>query len=332
MTEDPNVAIDEYLTLVRSHLPTEIADEVIHEIRAYLIEGARELGHGQSSIESVRRSIARFGAPSEIAQEYSRSILEADEYEPDDEPGYEESVSESFRALIESFPKHILTTFGLFLAWFVLFALVLVLVAFSVAPPQVIYFETVFDGIMLASLFSVLIAVYFLYRLLLVKITGSTSVFGERSEIELVIDFITSFIATLGVIVVTAIPIMYQAYLDNYGIDSAGLVTRLLGLDSLFMILVILVRISADLLALTRPKDIVKANRILMKSGFILSLGIAVIIGSAIPIMGPNLLLGSDYSLLALIAFFLMFQASTQLVKIRFQGHITGRGSTEAIH
>jgi hypothetical protein len=315
LTEDPTVAIDEYLTLVRSYLPDEIADDVIREIRAYLIEGAQELGHGQFSIESVRKSISRFGAPSEVAQEYSRSILEADEDEPDDEPGYEESASESIRALIESFPRHILTTFGLFLAWFVLFALVLVIIPYSFAPSHIIYFETVLDGIMLASLFSVLILVYFLYRLLLVKIIGSTSVFGERPETEIVIDFIASFIAIFGVISVAAIP-MYQAYLHNFGIDGAHLVGRLLGLNSFFMTLVILVRMFADLLALARPMDSVRATRILVSSGFILSLGIAVLIGAAIPIVGPHLLLWSDYTLLALIAFFLAFQASTLLIKL----------------
>ena len=88
MTEDPDMAIDDYLNLVRSHLPNEIADEIIHEIRTNLIEMAQDLGHGQVSIESAKKSIARFGAPSDIAQEYSRSILDAENYAIEDGPDY----------------------------------------------------------------------------------------------------------------------------------------------------------------------------------------------------------------------------------------------------
>jgi hypothetical protein len=314
MTEDPDVAIDEYLNLVRSHLPNEIADEIIHEIRTYLVEMAQELGHGQVSIESARRSIARFGAPSEIAQEYSRSILDAEDHVPDEELGYEESKSESVRVLVERFPRQILTTFGLFLTWFVLFALVIVLVAYSVAPPQVFYFETVFDCIIIASIFSVLMLVYFLYRLLLAKIIGSSSVFGERPEIEVVIDFFASFIA--GGIIGAAPSVMYQSYLENYGMDSALLMMRLAGSTSLIMVIFILIRLFGDLLSLARPKDRVRAIKILVSSGFVLSLGLAVAIGIAIPIVGPHFLLWSDYTILAFIAFFLAFQAITSLIKL----------------
>ncbi len=314
MTEDPDVAIDEYLNLVRSHLPNEIADEIIHEIRTYLVEMAQELGHGQVSIESVRRSIARFGAPSEIAQEYRRSTPDAENYAHDDEPDYEESDYESVQVIIRRFPRQILTTFGLFLTWFVLFALVIVLVAYSVAPPQVFYFETVFDCIIIASIFSALMLVYFLYRLLLVKIIGSSSVFGERPEIEVVIDFFASFIAM--VIIGPAGSAMYRPYLWNYGTDIAMLMMRLLGLVSLIMIIFILIRLFGNLLALARPKDRVRAIKILVSSGFVLSLGFAVAIGIAIPIVGPHFLLWSDYTILAFIAFFLAFQASTSLVKL----------------
>jgi len=314
MNEDPYAEIDDYLNLVRLHLPDEIADEIIHEIRTYLVEMAQELGHGQVSIESVRRSIARFGAPSEIAHEYSRSILDAEDYAHDDEPDYEESDRESVQVLIKRFPKQILTTFGLFLTWFLLFALMVVLVAYSVAPPHVFYFETVFDCIIIASIFSVLILVYFLYRLVLARIVGSSSVFGERSEIEIVIDFIVSFIA-VGVIG-SGGSVMYHLYLVNYGIDSAWLMMRLLGSASLVMVIFVLIRLFGDLLSLARPKDRVRAIRILVSSGFVLSLGFAVTIGAAIPIVGPRLLWWSDYTILAFIAFFLAFQASTSLIKL----------------
>jgi uncharacterized membrane protein len=314
MTEDPDVAIDEYLNLVRSHLPNEIADEIIHETRTYLVEMAQELGHGQVSIESVRRSIARFGAPSEIAQEYRKSTPDAEDYAHDDEPDYEESDHESVQVIIRRFPKQILTTFGLFLTWLVLFALMVVLVAYSLAPSHVFYFETVFDCVIIASIFSVLILVYFLYRLVLTRIIGSSSVFGERSEIEIVIDFIVSFIA-IGVIG-TGGAVLHPIYWENYGAESAWLMLRLLGVASFVMVIFVLIRLFGDLLSLARPKDRVRAIKILVSSGFVVSLGFAVTIGAAIPIVGPHLLLWSDYTILAFIAFFLAFQASTSLIKL----------------
>ena len=314
MTEDPYVEIDDYLKLVRSHLPNEIADEITHEIRTYLVEMAQELGHGQISVESARRSIARFGAPSEIAQEYSRSVLEAEDYALDDDPAYEKPNHESVQDIIGRFPKQILTTFGLFLTWFVLFALVVVVVAYSLAPPHVFYFETVFDCVIIASIFSVLILVYFLYRLVLARIIGISSVFGERPEIEVAIDFIASFIA-IGVIG-TGGAVLHPVYWENYGIDSATLMLRLLGAASFTMVIFVLIRLFGDLLSLARPKDRVRAIKILVSSGFVLSSGFAVIIGAAIPIVGPHLLLWSDYTILAFIAFFLAFQASTSLIKL----------------
>jgi len=314
MNEDPYAEVDDYLNLVQSHLPDEIADEIIHEIRTYLVDMAQELGHGQVSIESARRSIARFGAPFEIAQEYSRSILDVEDKVPDEEPGYEEADPESVGVLVRKFPKQILITFGLFLTWFVFFALVIVLVAYSVAPPHTIYLQTVFDVIMIVSIFLVLILVYFLYRLLWIKIIGSSSVYGERPEIEIVADFIASFIAMI--LIAPGGSGMYHAYLWNYGTDSAMLMMQLLGPVSAIMVFFILIRLFGNLLSLARPKDRVRALKTLMLSGFVLSLGFAVIIGAAIPIVGPRLLFWRDYTLLAFIAFFLAFQACTSLIKL----------------
>ena len=314
MTEDPYVEIDDYLKLVRSHLPNDIADEIIHEIRTYLVEMAQEMGHGQISAESARRSIARFGAPSEIAKEYSKSTLDAEDYAHDDEPEYERSDREYVQVIVGRFPKQILITFGLFLTWFVLFALMVVLVAYSLAPPHVFYFETVFDCVIIVSIFSVLMLVYFLYRLILVRIIGSSSVFGKRPETEIVADFIASFIAML--FVGAGGSVMYLPYLENYGIDSAMIMMRLLGSTSAIMVFFILIRLFGDLLSLARPKDHVRAIKILISSGFVLSLGFAVIIGAAIPIVGSHLLWWSDYTILIFIAFFLAFQACTSLVKL----------------
>jgi len=314
MNEDPYAEIDDYLNLVRSHLPDEIADEIIHEIRTYLGDMAEELGHGQVSIESARRSIARFGAPSEIAQEYSRSILDVEDKAPDEEPGYEESDLKSARVFVKKAPRQIRTTFGLVLIWFVLFALVIVLVAYSIASPHVFYIQIAYDIIIVDSICLVLLFFYFLVRLLLVNIIGSSSIFGERSEIEIVCDFFASFIAMISI--VPGGSGMYQTYLWHYGIDGASLMMRLISLASVIMVFFILIRLFGDLLSLARPEDRVRAIKILMFSGFVLSLGLAVIIGAAIPVVGPGLLFWSDYRLLSFIAFFLAFQASTSLIKL----------------
>jgi len=309
MTEDPYVEIDNYLKLVRSHLPNEIADEIIHEIRTYLVEMAQELGHGQISAESARRSIARFGAPSEIAQEYSRSILDVEEKVSD-----EESDPKSVRVSAKEIPKQIRTTLGLILIWFVLFVLVIVLVAYSVTPTHEVYVQTVFDVIILGSIFLVLLLVYFLYRLLLVNIIGSSSIFGERSWIEIVVDFLASFIAMVSI--APAGSAMYRPYLWNYGTDIASQMMQLVGLASVIMLFLVLIRLFGDLLSLARPKDRARAFETLISSGFILSLGLAFTIGVAIPIEGPRLLFWDHYTLLVFVAFFLAFQASTSLIKL----------------
>jgi hypothetical protein len=314
MNEDPYAEIDVYLNLVRSHLPDEIADEIIHEIRTYLVDMAQELGHGQVSIESARRSIARFGAPSEIAQEYSRSILDVEDKASDEEPGYEESDPKSARVSAKKIPKQIRTTFGLILIWFALFVIVIVLVAYSVTPTHEVYIQTVLDVIIVGSIFLVLLLVYFLYRLLLVNIIGSSSIFGERSWIEIVVDFIASFLAM--VIIGPAGSAMYRPYLWNYGTDIASQMMQLVGLTSVIMLCLILIRLFGDLLSLARPKDQARAFETLISSGFVLSLGLAFTIGVAIPIEGPHLLFWSHYTLLFFVAFFLAFQASTSLIKL----------------
>ncbi len=314
MTEDPYVEIDNYLKLVRSHLPNEIADEIIHEIRTYLIEMAQDLGHGQVSTESARRSIARFGAPSEIAQEYSRLILDVEDHVEDEKPGYEKYSPESVRVLLKNFPRQIRNACVLFLTWFVFFILVIILVAYTITSPHVVRIHIVYDAIMIIPLFLVSMLIYFLYRLLWVKIIGSSSVFGKRGELEAVFDFIASFVGMT--IVVPGGSGLYYTYLWHYGTDGALLMMKLLGLTSVIMVFFILIRLFGDLLVLTRPKDRVRTIKTLMLSGFVLSFGLAVIIGVAIPVSDPPYQPLLFQAHLLIIAFFLAFQASTSLVKL----------------
>ncbi|MCK5303543.1 MAG: hypothetical protein KAJ96_10410, partial [Candidatus Thorarchaeota archaeon] len=126
--------------------------------------------------------------------------------------------------------------------------------------------------------------------------------------------FLASFVAMLVVAPVGSG--MYQAYLWHYGVDGALLMMQLLGLTSVTMVFFILIRLFGDLLALARPIDHVRAIKTLMLSGFVLSLGLAVIIGATLPITEYYYHSWFYHWPLYITAFFLAFQASTSLVKL----------------
>ncbi len=75
MTEEPDGIIEEYLTLINEHLPESISEEVITELRTYMVETARDLGGGEITLQSAKKVVAQFGAPSEVAEEYRYSML-----------------------------------------------------------------------------------------------------------------------------------------------------------------------------------------------------------------------------------------------------------------
>ena len=75
MTEEPDRIIEEYLALVNEHLPESISDDVITELRTYMYETARDLGEGEITLQSAKKVVAQFGAPSEVAEEYKYSML-----------------------------------------------------------------------------------------------------------------------------------------------------------------------------------------------------------------------------------------------------------------
>ncbi|MFW9954530.1 MAG: hypothetical protein ACFFD3_08250, partial [Candidatus Thorarchaeota archaeon] len=75
MTDEALKVIDGYLDLVRGFLPDTIADDVVEELRSYIIEAAEEEGGGSLSVNSAKKTVAMFGAPSEVAEEYKESML-----------------------------------------------------------------------------------------------------------------------------------------------------------------------------------------------------------------------------------------------------------------
>jgi hypothetical protein len=79
VTEDPFMTIDAYLGHVRENLPDSIGDEVIAELRGYMIEMAEDLSNGTVTSASAKKVVARFGAPSEVAKEYVLSVSDSTE-------------------------------------------------------------------------------------------------------------------------------------------------------------------------------------------------------------------------------------------------------------
>ncbi|MFX1483682.1 MAG: hypothetical protein ACFFCP_10920 [Promethearchaeota archaeon] len=75
MTGNPEIVIEEYLALVKEHLPESIAEDVISELRSYMLETAGEIGNGEITEQSAKKVVAKFGAPSEVAREYKYSML-----------------------------------------------------------------------------------------------------------------------------------------------------------------------------------------------------------------------------------------------------------------
>ncbi|MGY5864090.1 MAG: hypothetical protein RTV41_05765 [Candidatus Thorarchaeota archaeon] len=75
MTDKPEIIIEEYLALVNEHLPESISEDVITELRSYMVETARENGGGEITQQSAKKVVAHFGAPSEVAREYKYSML-----------------------------------------------------------------------------------------------------------------------------------------------------------------------------------------------------------------------------------------------------------------
>ncbi|TFF84718.1 hypothetical protein EU524_00465 [Candidatus Thorarchaeota archaeon] len=93
MNGNPQIVIDEYLTLVRERLPESVADDVINELRSYMAEMAVELGGGEITLESAKKTVARFGSPGEVADEYRYSLFP--ELLPEESSGTPESETET---------------------------------------------------------------------------------------------------------------------------------------------------------------------------------------------------------------------------------------------
>lgn len=100
MSEDPKIVIDEYLALVREKLPETVADDVISELGSYMVEMAIEFGGGEITIESAKKTVARFGSPGEVADEYKYSMFP--ELLPEESSATSENETETPRTVDRS--------------------------------------------------------------------------------------------------------------------------------------------------------------------------------------------------------------------------------------
>ena len=100
MSEDPLMTIEAYLGHVREHLPESMADEVVAELRGYMIEMTEALSDGALTSTSAKKVVARFGAPSELAKEYVLSSSDSTESDMEvSQQELEEDMQEQRREL-----------------------------------------------------------------------------------------------------------------------------------------------------------------------------------------------------------------------------------------
>ena len=122
MSNEPESIIEEYLALVKEHLPESISDDVTAELRSYMTETAREMGDGEITLQAAKKVVSSFGAPSEVAYEYKHSML-PDQYPP------EEVVRESVKEVTVkskepvSYSEPFFQTAGILVVWTLLICL-----------------------------------------------------------------------------------------------------------------------------------------------------------------------------------------------------------------
>jgi uncharacterized membrane protein len=191
--DDSMMIIDDYLSLVRSNLPSEIADEVINELRVYLVEAAQEIGQGLVTAASAKMAVSRFGAPSEVAEEYKSSmLLESSEAAETQEP-----KQRTIDSLLKELKRSESVIQVRFLIWVVLFAIVVFLVPIMITPGHYTFYGIFLESVVVAMVGIILLKLYFRFRHYYLETFGSPSVFGQRSRVEMSGDALISLALTV---------------------------------------------------------------------------------------------------------------------------------------
>lgn len=318
MKDDPMSIIEEFLDLVRSHLPGEIAEEIITELRSYIVEAAQEIGQGTITAQSAKMAVSRFGAPSKVAEEYRSSmLLESLEVEETHEAKQQRLII----PLLKEIKRYEYLILVRFLIWLALFAVVVFLVPIMVTPGHYAFFDVFLEILVFAIFGIILIKLYFGSRRYFIKTFGHTSIFGRRLKIEKGVDALITFFLTVLMLRATVLLARESSYYvnitrDNLSYIISGLpIIIIMFAYHVILILGLLIRGAADIYDLKTP-DQESTLKAIITSGIFLAIGIGMKIGVDVVFIAKSALLYSYNPVLVILASFLALQIITSHMKL----------------
>jgi len=318
MKDDPMTIIEEYLDLVRSHLPGEIAEEIISELRSYIVEAAQEIGQGTITTQSAKMAVSRFGVPSKVAEEYRSSmLLESLEAEETHEAKQQRLII----PLLKEIKRYEYLTFVRFLIWLVLFAVVVFLVPIVVTPGHYAFFDVFLEILIFAIFGIILIKLYFGSRRYIIKTFGHTSIFGRRLRVETGVDALITFSLTVLMLRATVSLARESSYYvhvvrDHLSYTISGLpIVIIVFAYHMILIFGLLIRGAADIYYLKTP-DQESTLKAIIASGAFLAIGIGMKIGIDVVSIARSALLYSYNPVLVILASVLGLQIITSHMKL----------------
>ncbi|MFX0196889.1 MAG: hypothetical protein ACFFCW_12245 [Candidatus Hodarchaeota archaeon] len=318
MMDDPMTIIEEYLDLVRSHLPGEIAEEIISELRSYIVEAAQEIGQGNITTQSAKMAISKFGAPSVVAEEYRSSMLlkslEAEE-------PHETKQQRLIIPLLKEIKRYEYLTLVRFLIWLVLFAVLVFLVSIVVSPGHYAFFDIFLEILIFAIFGLILIKLYFRSRRYLIKTFGHKSIFGRRLKVEIGVDALITFSLTVLMLNATvSLARDHTFYVHivrdhfSYTLSGSPLIIFLFAYH-VILILGLLIRGVADIYDLKTSDQESTLKSIIVSIAF-LTIGIGMKIGIDVVLIAKSALLYSYNPVLVILVIFLALQIITSYMKL----------------
>ncbi len=319
MKDDPMTIIETYLDLVRSHLPGEIAEEIISELSSYIVEAAQEIGQGTITTHSAKMAVSKFGAPSKVAEEYRSSMLleslEAEET-------HEAKQKRLIIPLLKEIKRYEYLTLVRFLIWLALFVVVVFLVPIVVTPGHYAFFDVFLEILVFAIFGLILIKLYFRSRRYLIKTFGHKSIFGRRLRVETGVDALLAF--SLIVLMLSATVSLVRDHTfyvhvvrDHLSYTITGLpIVIVMFAYQLILILGLLIRGVADIYNL-KTSDQESTLKAIIASGAFLTIGIGMKIGIDVILIARSALLYSYNPVLVILASFLALQIITSLMKLK---------------
>ena len=318
MKDDPMTIIEEYLILVRSHLPGEIAEEIISELRSYIVEAAQEIGQGTITTQSAKMAVSRHGTPSVVAEEYRSSML-LESFEA--EETHEAKQQRLIIPLLKEVKRYEYLTLVRFLLWSVLFAMVVFLVSIVASPGHYAFFDVFLEILIVAIFGLILIKLYFRSRRYLIKTFGHKSIFGRRLRVEIGVDALITFSLTVLMLNATvSLARDHTFYVHiirdhfSYTISGPPFVNIVFAYHGI-LIFGLLIRGVADIYDLKTP-DKESTLKAIITSGAFLTIGIGMKIGIDVVLIAKSALLYSYNPVLVILASFLALQIITLHMKL----------------